>query len=82
MLRKFLIIIPVLLSFIWSEEFELKDESKNTIPFDFLTLGELFQNNHHRFPSRINFAVRKFEIDPVYYIIRLFNKLTIIKLKK
>ena len=61
---------------------ELKDESKNTIPFDFLALGELFQNNHHRFPTRINFAVRKFEIDPVYYIIRLFNKLTIIKLKK
>jgi len=61
---------------------ELKDESKNTIPFDFLTLGELFQNNHHRFPSRINFAVRKFEVDPVYYIIRIFNKLSIIKLKK
>ena len=41
---------------------ELKDESKNTIPFDFLTLGELFQNNHHRFPNRSNFAYRRFEI--------------------
>src|SRR5215510_13457056 len=25
------------------------DQSKNTLPFDFLTLGELFQNNHHAF---------------------------------
>ena len=61
---------------------ELKDESKNTIPFDFLTLGELFQNNHHRFPNRSNFAYRTFEIDPVYFIIRIFNKLSILKLKK
>ena len=61
---------------------ELKDESKNTIPFDFLTLGELFQNNHHRFPNRSNFAYRTFEIDPVYFIIRIFNKLSILKLKE
>lgn len=34
------------------------DHSRNTLPFDFLTLGELFQNNHHHSPGRLNFAHR------------------------
>ena len=29
--------------------FESDDVSRNTLVFDFLTMGELFQNNHHRF---------------------------------
>jgi len=60
----------------------IKDKSKNTLPFDFLTLGELFQNNHHRFPNRLNFGVRKWEFDPIYPIIRLFDKLSIIQIVK
>ena len=61
---------------------EIKDKSTNALPFDFITLGELFQNNHHKFPNRPNFGFRKFELDPVYPIMRLFDKLSIIKLKK
>ena len=61
---------------------EIKDRSTNALPFDFLTLGELFQNNHHKFPNRPNFGFRKFEFDPVYPVIRLLDKLSIIKLKK
>ena len=46
------------------------DPSRNLLPFDFLTLGELFQNNHHRAPGRLNFAARRFEFDPTFAVLR------------
>jgi stearoyl-CoA desaturase (delta-9 desaturase) len=55
------------------------DASRNTLPFDFLTLGELFQNNHHEFAMSPDFAARKFEIDPTYLVIRVFAALGIVK---
>ena len=58
------------------------DKSRNSLPLDFLTLGELFQNNHHKFPSRTNFAVRLFEIDPTYPLIKLLNWMRIIRFNK
>ncbi|MCS6820757.1 MAG: acyl-CoA desaturase [Microscillaceae bacterium] len=61
--------------------FDNNDKSKNSLFFDFLTLGELFQNNHHKLPNRVNFAVKWFEIDPIYYIIKVMNWLGIIRLK-
>lgn len=54
------------------------DNSHNTLPFDFLALGELFQNNHHKYPNRPNFAVRFFEFDPIYPVMLLLNRLGII----
>jgi stearoyl-CoA desaturase (delta-9 desaturase) len=60
--------------------FKTSDQSRNTLPFDFLTLGELFQNNHHRFAMAPRFAVRWFEVDPTYWVIRLFAALGIIRL--
>jgi len=59
--------------------FQNPDHSKNTLIFDFLTLGELFQNNHHEFAMSPNFAVRRFEIDPAYLVIRVFAALGIVK---
>jgi stearoyl-CoA desaturase (delta-9 desaturase) len=47
------------------------DRSKNTLVFDVLTMGELFQNNHHKFGMAPNFAARWFEIDPTYQIMRV-----------
>jgi stearoyl-CoA desaturase (delta-9 desaturase) len=62
--------------------FNENDQSKNTLIFDFLMLGELFQNNHHHAGSRPNFAAKWWEIDPVYPIIILLDKVRIIKLAK
>ncbi len=56
------------------------DKSKNTLFFDFLTGGELFQNNHHKYVMSPNFAARWFEIDPTYPVIKLLAGLKIIDL--
>lgn len=58
---------------------DLGDNSRNTLPFDFVTLGELFQNNHHKSPSRASFAHRVFEIDPTYPVLRVLAWLRIIR---
>ena len=47
------------------------DASRNFLPLDFLTFGELFQNNHHRAPGRLNFAARWFEFDPTFAVLRV-----------
>lgn len=62
--------------------FDNNDKSKNTLFFDFLTMGELFQNNHHKLPRRVDFGVRWFEVDPTYPIVRLLHMARIIKIKK
>ncbi len=56
------------------------DRSRNTLVFDFVTMGELFQNNHHKFGMSPNFAARWFEIDPTYPIIKLLDWLGIVDL--
>jgi stearoyl-CoA desaturase (Delta-9 desaturase) len=56
------------------------DKSRNTLVFDFLTMGELFQNNHHKFGMSPNFAARWFELDPTYPIIRVLAFLRIVDL--
>jgi stearoyl-CoA desaturase (delta-9 desaturase) len=58
------------------------DKSKNTLIFDFLTGGELFQNNHHARPQSPNFGARWFEVDPTWSIIRVLSWLGIIQLER
>jgi stearoyl-CoA desaturase (delta-9 desaturase) len=68
----------------WSgyRNFETDDCSRNTLVVDVLTCGELYQNNHHRFPGDANFAKRWFELDLTYPAIRLFHWLGMIQLRK
>jgi stearoyl-CoA desaturase (delta-9 desaturase) len=61
--------------------FASNDVSRNTLVFDFLTLGELFQNNHHERAMSPNFGYRWFEIDPTWQAIRVFAWLGIIRLR-
>ena len=58
--------------------FKQKNTSRNLFPVDLIMLGEGYHNDHHQHPSNVNFGVRWFEIDLVYYIILLFQKLHII----
>lgn len=58
------------------------DKSKNTLMWDFLMGGELFQNNHHKYGARPNFATKWFEIDPTYPVIKVLQLIGIINLKK
>jgi len=57
---------------------EMSDNSKNTLPVDFLMMGELYQNNHHKRPNSLNFAARWFELDLGYMATLIFKKFRII----
>lgn len=61
------------------QNFENNDNSKNTLAIDFLMMGELYQNNHHKFPTHLKFAVKPYEIDFGYWSIFWLNRLKIIK---
>jgi stearoyl-CoA desaturase (delta-9 desaturase) len=61
--------------------FDNGDHSRNSERWGLLLLGELFQNNHHYFPQRAKFAVKPFEWDPTYFVMRVMNKLKIIRIK-
>jgi len=63
------------------QNFDNGDASRNTLFVDFLTAGELFQNNHHKFAMSPNFAARAWELDPTYVVIKVLNALKIISLK-
>ena len=59
---------------------KLHDNSKNTLFIDFLMMGELYQNNHHKFPTKTNFAFRWFEFDIGFFIIKILDKLRIVNI--
>jgi stearoyl-CoA desaturase (delta-9 desaturase) len=42
--------------------------------------GELFQNNHHKYPMSPDFAARWFEIDPRRQVMRLLAKVGLIEI--
>lgn len=61
--------------------FKIDDKSRNTLVWDVLMMGELYQNNHHQAPNRLNFAARWFELDPAYPLIRILGWLRIIRMR-
>lgn len=59
-----------------------EDHSKNSLPWDFLLMGELFQNNHHKKPNSPNFASKWWEFDPTYPVMKVLHWMRIIKIRK
>jgi stearoyl-CoA desaturase (Delta-9 desaturase) len=51
--------------------FATRDRSTNNLLIALLTFGEGWHNNHHRFPRAARAGVRWWELDPIYYAIRL-----------
>ncbi len=64
------------------KNFGMKNTAENLLHVDFLMLGESYHNNHHKHPSSVNFGFRWHELDPVYGIILLLNKLKVIRIPK
>ena len=65
------------------QNFDNNDKSKNTVFWaDWLMMGELFQNNHHKLPMRLNFAAKWWEIDPSYFVIKMLSWFRIIRVKQ
>lgn len=50
--------------------FPTDDNSKNNRLVSWLVVGEGYQNNHHAYPSRSNFAIKPGEVDPGYWLSR------------
>jgi stearoyl-CoA desaturase (delta-9 desaturase) len=61
---------------------KVRNTSQNLFSVDILMLGESYHNNHHKFPSSINFGQRWHELDPLYGVIRVLAWMKVIKLKK
>ena len=59
--------------------FDNGDKSKNTEIWGIVLLGELFQNNHHKFPNSVNFAKKWFEFDPTYAVLKVMSWVRIIQ---
>jgi stearoyl-CoA desaturase (delta-9 desaturase) len=57
------------------------DHSKNTTPWGFIMMGELFQNNHHFAKYDPNFAKKWFEFDLTFVVMKGLHYLRIIRLK-
>jgi len=60
--------------------FELKNKSTNLLRIDLIFLGESYHHNHHKYPAALNLAMRPYEFDPVYHIIRFFDKVGIVRI--
>ena len=61
--------------------FDNGDHSRNSERWGIFLMGELFQNNHHFLPKSAKFSYKKSEWDPTFFIMRIMNKIGIIKIQ-
>ncbi len=60
--------------------FETPDNSRNNWMVAYLVFGEGYQNNHHQYPSRANFAVKRSEVDLGFLLCQLSQRLGLLKI--
>jgi len=53
--------------------YNLKDDSVNSLPLALITWGEGWHNNHHRFPRSYTFQRNWWELDPTAWVIDLIR---------
>jgi stearoyl-CoA desaturase (delta-9 desaturase) len=59
--------------------FDTADTATNLTPWGFWIGGEELHNNHHAFPSSAKFALRKFEVDIGWAVIKMFESIGMAK---
>jgi stearoyl-CoA desaturase (delta-9 desaturase) len=57
-----------------TKRFRTRDESRNSFMLAFLTMGEGWHNNHHRYPTSVRQGLYWWELDVTYYVLRLLAK--------
>jgi stearoyl-CoA desaturase (Delta-9 desaturase) len=62
-----------------SRRFQTRDSSRNNWLLALLTFGEGWHNNHHRFPGAARQAVRWWEIDLTWYVLRLMAAIGLVR---
>ena len=85
-----MLVIPVLAAGIvnglghwWGyRNFETDDTATNLTPWALLIGGEELHNNHHAFPSSARFALRRFEFDIGWALLRLFECMGLAKVRR
>lgn len=58
--------------------FDTKDTSRNNVIFGYLSWGEGWHNNHHKYPGRANFGNLKHEIDTGYLFLKILEKIGLV----
>jgi fatty-acid desaturase len=59
--------------------YETNDGSRNSWLGAILAQGEAWHNNHHAFPRSAGHGHRRFEFDPIYLLLRVLEKIKIVK---
>lgn len=62
--------------------FDVKDASRNIIPWGFVIGGEELHNNHHAFAGSARFSVQPWEFDLGWLYIRVLQRLGMAKVRK
>lgn len=67
------------LAHVWgTRRYETDDDSRNSLLLAFITLGEGWHNNHHRYPHSTRQGFRWWEFDPTYLGLRCIASLGLI----
>jgi len=56
------------------KNFDIKDDSVNSLPLALITFGEGWHNNHHKFPGRSSFKHKWWEYDLTGWVIKIIKK--------